>query len=175
MNKPPAANHARNAKGLCNTWQRAVECRDEMRPFITQRKAARLEGMPNQEIASQGEAVGKIAPHGPRFTFAQESRKTQHLVGPGFSRTPRYRTAGFWRYVCEISGGASRRTTFQIKTEPEFGQQLEFKADNHWCGQCGIVKAIKYFIERFIEARMGVAFRQKAHKRSEVADAIDCM
>src|SRR5262245_42735590 len=123
-----------------------------MRALITECKTARLQDMTGEKIAGECKPIGYIASNGFAVAFAQEGRKPQHLVGPELAGSAGDSPAGFWRHKNQVAGSAGYDTALEIEAEPEFGQKLQFEADNQRCSKNRIVEIAENFVECLVES-----------------------
>src|SRR6266478_7544970 len=112
--------------------------------------AARLQHVAQQEQSRELNTILQVlvgpTVH-PALALAQERRQPQQPVAPGFSGLPRYRAAGFRRYINELGSLAGCGAAFQIKAEAEFSQHGELEFDEMRRGFADVVEVIQGAIQ----------------------------
>ena len=91
-----------------------------MRALVAERQTARFEHVARQEIAGKRKPVGNVIADGFCVMLAQESRETQHPVGPRLAGAARNRASGFWRYVDEVARASGRNAALEIESKTKF-------------------------------------------------------
>src|SRR5262249_54604828 len=144
-----------------------------MRALIAERETARIEHMARQEMAGECKPIGYIPSDRFGVAFAQESRESKHLIGPGLAGSARDCPAGFWRHKNQFTRSAGCDTPLEIETKTEFGQKLRLEPHNQRRGKDRVVETAENFVERLVETGMRVTLGQKPHQGGEVGDAKD--
>src|SRR5437016_5298651 len=120
---------ASRAGNRCHFARGASHRGDELLPCVRQRLATRLEQMPGEEEAGEGEA---LAERGGRRRadggIAEEFRQCQELVPPRLAGRTRHRAPTLRRHIGEIGSRPRRRAFGKIKAESKFGKKPQFES-----------------------------------------------